>query len=178
MQLPPMLRSLLLAAVLVAAAAAPATSVAQAPVQAVHAPADLPWQTLEAAVTSAAKSDRKIMLSIYAPWCGFCRKQNLEVFPEKAVHGFLKEHFELARLNGDDTETIQRFRGHILNGTQLAQGFGVTGYPTVVFLDADGGYITRLPGFADAETFLDVLRYIATDAYKETPFEEFLKTSE
>lgn len=144
----------------------------------VHRPAGLPWQSLEEAVDAADASDRKILLSIYAPWCGFCRKQNQEVFPDAAVGAFMREHFELARLNGDDGETIQTFRGHTLSSNQLALGFGVTGYPTVVFLDADGGYITRLPGFADADSFLLVLRFIATDAFQEMTFEDFMKASE
>ena len=131
------------------------------------------WQTIEEAVASASESGKKILLSVYAPWCGWCRKLDTEVYPNEEVLAYLEEHFVLARVDGDDPETKHRFKGYHLNGPQLAQAFGANGFPTTIFLEADGEYINRLPGYADADVFLEVLRYIGSEAYDEMTFEDY-----
>ena len=50
---------------------------------------------------------------------------------------------------------------------------GASGTPTTVFLDSDGSYVTRLPGYHPADRFLEVLRFIGTEAYREMTFEEY-----
>nr|WP_243664697.1 thioredoxin fold domain-containing protein [Rhodothermus marinus] len=96
-----------------------------------------------------------------------------EVYPDSAVVAYLKAHFEYARLNGEDNTRRLTFRGYDLTEAELAQALGLTGYPTTVFLEPDGTYITRVPGFVPTETFLQILRFIGSEAYRTQSFEEF-----
>ena len=54
--------------------------------------------------------------------------------------------------------------------------FRVTGYPTTVFLDSDGGHVVNVPGYVPADRFLVLLKYIGEGYFKRgVPFDEFAK---
>jgi thioredoxin-related protein len=57
--------------------------------------------------------------------------------------------------------------------TWLSSGLGAEATPTTVFLDANGDYITRLPGFVDAGEFLHILRYIGSKSFKVESYKDF-----
>lgn len=133
------------------------------------------WPSFDEAVAAAGQSGKTILIDIYAPWCGWCRKMQAEVYTDAELQAYLEQHFELGRLNIDDDETRHQFKEYDVTSQELGYGLGAEGTPTTVFLDADGEYITRLPGYADLPTFRQVLRYIATEAYQDQTFEEYLQ---
>lgn len=133
----------------------------------------LEWKPFEEAVQQAATQDRKLIVDIYAPWCPWCRRLQREVYVDDAIQEYVKQHFVLTRLDGENQTDSLRFREYTLTPSELAIGLGAQGYPTTVFLDPSGEYITRLPGFAEAPAFLNVLSYIGSDAFKEHSYEEY-----
>ncbi|MDC0304214.1 thioredoxin, partial [Flavobacteriales bacterium] len=48
-------------------------------------------------------------------------------------------------------------------------------YPTVVFLDENMNMIQPLAGFRDAKDMQPILEYLATNSYKKTPWENWLR---
>ena len=135
------------------------------------------WPTFDEAVAAAAKSGKPILIDVYAPWCGWCRKMQKEVYGNKAVEAYVKQHFEYGRLNIDDAETQHQFKEYTLTSQQLGYALGAQGTPTTVFLEKNGDYITRLEGYWNLESFNKAVRYIGSGAYHEQKYEDFVETN-
>jgi len=132
------------------------------------------WPTFGDAFEAAKTTKKIVLIDVWSSTCGWCRKQQAEVYTRPDLQAFLFDKFELGRLNLDVTDDTVSFRGYTLSSQMLAGGLGATGTPTTVFMEPDGSYITRLQGFHAYEDFYDVLRFIGTSSYKEMPFEEFM----
>lgn len=162
-----MKRLVLLATVLLLSAGSALAQNTQAPVA--------NWQPFEEAVAAAQQSGKKVLVDVYAPWCTWCRRMQSTVYADAGILDYLDEHFEITRLNVDDAQSTLQFKGHQVTPKQLGRAFQATGTPTTVFLDAEGGYITRLPGFVDPPTFQKVITYIGSDAFERQSLQEFME---
>jgi thioredoxin-related protein len=140
-------------------------------------PAPFVWPSFDDAVAAAARSGKPILIDIYAPGCGWCRKMQAEVYGTAEIQAYVKTHFEYGRLNIDDAETQHLFKDYELTSQQLGYALGAQGTPTTVFLETNGDYITRLDGFWDLDGFGKAVRYIGSGAYLQQGYEEYLETA-
>jgi thioredoxin-related protein len=101
------------------------------------------WQTKFEDAKTKAKADKKLLLVDFtgSDWCGWCIKLKQEVFDQEV---FLKEapqRFVLVEL--DFPRTKQLPEELKTQNDQLAQQFQVSGFPTILMLDAEGQLIAR-----------------------------------
>ena len=134
------------------------------------------WTPFSEALDAAQKSEKILLIDIYAPWCRYCRQLQREVYTDERVREYVNTTFIVTRLNGDDAEEMHQFKEYSLTGQELAMALGAQGFPTTVFLRANSEYITRLPGFAPADDFFQVLQYIGTEAYLEGSYQDYVQT--
>lgn len=152
----------LLGLLLVASASAP-----------VHAQMHLPPDSFEDVVERAEARDTPILLEIYTSWCPYCQRMQETVYADSTVRSYLSETFTYARLNRDTTVGTHRFDGRTFTTRELAQAFGARGVPTTVFLEPDGTLIAHQPGFIQRSMFLDMIRFVGSDAYRNQNFQEY-----
>lgn len=137
-------------------------------------PDDTPeWRSMEEAIANTQADGKLLLVYGYASWCGFCIRFDNEVFTDDAVQAYLAEHFEVTRLDIEDTTRVA-FHDANVTGQELGRAMAISGTPTNVFVDADGALITKFPGYTDPETFLYALQYVREEAYETTPFDAFL----
>ncbi|HLF15580.1 MAG TPA: thioredoxin fold domain-containing protein [Bacteroidota bacterium] len=149
----------------------PQTAAGQKPASGTKA--GLEWTNLESAVTTGADQKKAIMVDVYTDWCGWCKKMDKEVFADPAVSEILASRFALAKVNGESKESIT-YKGQKTDGVGIARGFGVRGYPSIIFLDSKGDMLTMIPGFMDAEKFLPVVMFIGNREYEKMEWEAYL----
>lgn len=156
-----------------------AATAAHAQIDASVVPDDAPeWEALDAAIADATSENKVLLLHGYAKWCGWCARLDQEVYTDDAVQAYLAENFEVTRLDIENRTTVDFFDFR-LPMAWLASGIGITSTPTTIFVDAqDGEIITRLPGYADRETFLYALRFVREGAYETMSFQDFIDAEE
>jgi thioredoxin-related protein len=130
------------------------------------------WREMGPALKEAKKQQKRILVDVYTDWCGWCKRMDRDTYARADVQTYLGATFIPVRLNAESSQRAT-YKGSDYSYRQLASGFRVTGYPTTVFLEADGSHITTAPGYMGATDFLAVLHYIGDGYYKQKEFQEF-----
>ena len=167
--------SLLFVASLALPIAAFAASGAGAP--APQAPPGIAWRAWDRGIEESRATGRPVLVDVYTDWCGWCRRMKAEVYTRPEVRDYLEDHFVLIELNAESSDPA-RYEGKAYTSRSLAARFGVSGYPTTVFLRPGGDHLVSVPGYLESPRFLQVLRYIG-DGYMDrgVSFQDFTKQS-
>ena len=127
----------------VAAQPAPQPGTAQA--APVMAGGSIAWESsFENAMQSATDSRRLIMANFYTDWCPACKSLDANVFPAGEVVAE-SQNFVNIRIDAEAR-------------ADLAQQFGVTQYPTIVFMDANGNTVSSFVGGKPPAEFAQFMR--------------------
>jgi thioredoxin-related protein len=103
--------------------------------------ADIQWAAnFQEARAQAAATHRPIMIGFYTDWCGWCKRLDRDVYPDRRVDA-LSRRFVMLRLNAER------------EGTALARHFGVRGFPNTVMLQPSGTKIEQIPGYMPPADF-------------------------
>jgi thiol:disulfide interchange protein len=91
-------------------------------------------RSLEQALALAKGSDKLVLADMSAIWCPSCRKLDQQVFSDEQVKTQINQHFVYARIEYDSPA-----------GKTFMQHYQVTGFPTLLVLNADGEKLVHLP---------------------------------
>jgi thioredoxin-related protein len=132
------------------------------------------YKKLEQAQNLAKQDGKKIVLDMYASWCGFCKRMVSEVYVDKSVGVTMDAYYHFVRVD-IESDDMAVYNGRSFSMKELASGFGVRSTPTYVFIDSDGKIIGAQPGFMPVQMFNLVLSFVGSDAYKSQKFDDFSK---
>ncbi|MNX19455.1 thiol:disulfide interchange protein precursor [compost metagenome] len=119
-------------------------------------------ESWEQAKKQAQAEKKLIFVDLYFTGCMPCAQMDKEVFPDPKV---------AAVLNAD----FVTFKSDILKeeiGKKLCMKYGVTGFPTFLFMSADGKVIDIAGGFQNVEQFTALLQN-AKEAAKKGIFKKY-----
>ncbi len=144
--------------------------------------AQVNWYTWEEAIEAQKKEPKKIMVDIYAVWCGPCKMMDRNTFSNPAVADMLNKHFYPVKLDAETRRDII-YNNHTFtwqpggrNGIHtLAYSLtdGRLSFPTMVFLDESVSIISRVPGYHGPDDFIHILNFHANGTYKRTTWEAY-----
>ncbi|MEZ0183064.1 thioredoxin family protein [Flavobacterium oncorhynchi] len=119
-------------------------------------------ESWESAKKQAQTEKKLIFVDLYFTGCMPCAQMDKEVFPDPKVAAVLSKDFVT-------------FKSDILKeeiGKKLCMKYGVTGFPTFLFMNADGKVIDIAGGFQNVEQFTALLQN-AKDAAKKGVFKKY-----
>lgn len=134
----------------------------------------LKWRKFDEGLNEAKISNKKIIVDIYADWCKWCKKMDVEIYPSPEIKNYIETHYIPIKLNGESHEILY-YKGEKYTYTEFTSSLGVNGFPATLFMETNGEIITILPGYPGKEEFLNILKFIGEDYYLKITFDEFLK---
>ena len=114
----------------------------------ITASAESSWVTDYKKAQEDAKAGKKLMLLEFtgSDWCGWCMKLDKEVFSTPEFQNYASRNLILVKLDfprkRPQTEALKK------QNEQLAQKYGIQGFPTIIVLNGQGEKVGEL-GYTD-----------------------------
>jgi thioredoxin-related protein len=135
------------------------------------------WYRYDKGLAKAKKEKKHVMVAFYTNWCGWCKRMDKITYADEKVKKALNGSYVAIKVNAESKEEVE-VDGKKITERELAQQFRVRSFPTTWFLKQSADKIAPYMGYADAQTFLNVLNFIKDDLYDKMTFEEYLKNQD
>lgn len=104
----------------------------------------LSWEyNLGAALQKAKTAQKPVMVDFYTDWCGWCKKLDSDTYSNPNV-GKLAKDFICVKVDADKYKDD-------------AAKYQVEGYPTILFLNYEGGIDERVVGYRGADDLTSIM---------------------
>ncbi|MCH4824500.1 thioredoxin fold domain-containing protein [Gramella lutea] len=145
---------------------------------------EIQWMSMNEALAAQKEKPKKIFVDAYTDWCGPCKMLDKNTFSNKHVAAYINKHFYAVKFNAEGDEVIY-FKDKVFKNPgydpekkgrnavhQFTQAMGVSAYPTMVFFDENGGFLSPVKGYLTPEKLEIFLKIFATDDYKNVKTED------
>lgn len=100
--------------------------------------------TFQEALNKAKNCGKLLFVDCYTSWCGPCKMLARDVFTNNEVADYFNEHFISFKVDCEKGE-----------GPELRKRFGVSGYPTMLFINEKEEVVNKIVGASRQPTFLE-----------------------
>ena len=127
--------------------------------------AELKWnEKLESAITIAKKENKPILVDFTgSDWCVWCKRLSNEVFTQKEFIDYANKNLVLVKF--DFPQNVKQSQETQYYNRQMAQKFGIQGFPTIILLDSNGKVI-NYTGYQEggAEAYVNHIKSLLTQS--------------
>lgn len=100
--------------------------------------------SLQETIEQAKKEGKLVFVDCYTSWCGPCKMMSKQVFTQKYIGEYFKEHFVSLKVDMEKGE-----------GPELAKLYEVKAYPTMLVLTSEGEVKYKILGGQDPRSFME-----------------------
>jgi thioredoxin-related protein len=138
------------------------------------------WVTIKEAQELIKLNPKKVIVDVYATWCGPCKRMAKYTFKDPAVVDYINKNFYAVKFNAETKSPIH-FLGKTYNNPsrthQLAMEIGANNgqlsYPTIAYFDENFRKLAAIPGYYETEDFLKNTRFFGDNIYQEKTFNQY-----
>lgn len=98
------------------------------------------------AMKQAKSSGKLIFIDVHTAWCGPCKEMAATTFKDAEVGSLFNERFINLKIDAEEDA----------DGPTIAKKFGVTAYPTLLFVDASGKLVKKVVGKQSRDRLLSI----------------------
>lgn len=113
---------------------------------------------LNAALEQAKAENKLLFVDFYATWCGPCKRMAQDVFTLPEVGEYFNVHFICCKLDAE--KEVDK---------SVLKTYGVTGFPCMIFMDAEGKALRKVLGMVAPGILLSEAKVVTGD---ELPYEK------
>jgi thioredoxin-related protein len=117
------------------------------------------WLTIEEVEEKVKQEPRMVFVDVYTDWCGWCKKMDRGTFSDPEVVKYVNKNFYAVKLNAEGKDKVT-FLGKTVSPAELSRAMGVSGYPTIVFIDHTFQNVQPIAGYRGPEDFKDILMQV------------------
>lgn len=99
--------------------------------------------TLAEAIAKAKKENKPVFVDVHAVWCGPCKRMAATAFVDASVTELYNKNFVSVKIDGEKND-----------GPAIMQKYGITAFPTLLFINPDGTLFRKSVGMMDAATLI------------------------
>lgn len=107
------------------------------------------YDNLDKAIKIAEKGKKVLMVDIWTDWCSWCKKLDQETYIDKDIVKESKK-FVCLKINPEKDQKAYDF----------IQPYNISGYPTILFIEADGSLLYSINGFLAAPQFFEKMKEV------------------
>jgi thiol-disulfide isomerase/thioredoxin len=115
--------------------------------------------SLSEALVKAKKENKPIFVDVHAVWCGPCKRMAATAFVDAGVTELYNKNFINVKIDGEKAD-----------GPAVMQQYGITAFPTLLYINPDGTLFRKSVGMADAASLVkkgnEVLNPDATPVFQ------------
>lgn len=98
-----------------------------------------------AILAQATAENKMVFVDAYTTWCGPCKLMDKKTFSNDLVATYFNETFINAKIDMEKGE-----------GPELARKYGISAYPTLLFVNGQGNAVHRGLGFHDENALIEL----------------------
>jgi thioredoxin-related protein len=134
------------------------------------------WMSYTDGVNESKKTGKPVMIDFYTTWCKYCKLLDDTTYKDPGIVQTVSGSFIAVKVNAEGEDKVM-YEGASVTERDLASKYGVTGFPSIWFLDGKQQKIGQVPGYESAQDFKPKLTYISSGAYaKGIKFEDYIKS--
>lgn len=143
---------------------------------------EINWISLDEVQKRMKKEPRKVYIDVYTGWCGWCKVMDKKTFTNPGVIKYINQHFYAVKFDAEQADSVH-FMGAAYGLEGRTNQFaiqllrGQMSYPTTVIMEENFQNPQIIPGYQDVKAIEPILKYIAENHYKTTPWEQYSKTA-
>lgn len=139
---------------------------------------EINWMSMDEALAAQKKEPKKIVMDVYADWCGPCKMMDQRTFTNKGVIDYINTHFYAVKFNAEGEEVVNLGGNTFTNPGykaantgrrnsthQLVMALKVQGYPSMVYFNEEAELIQVIPGYHTPNQLDVYLKMIGSDDY-------------
>lgn len=134
------------------------------------------WMSYNDGINESIKTGKPVMIDFYTTWCKYCKLLEDTTYKDPGVVKTINDSFIAIKVNAEGDNKVT-YQGASMTERDLAAKYGVTGFPTIWFLDGKQNQIGQIPGYEAADEFEPKLTFISSGAYaKGIKFDDYIKS--